>query len=227
MLNWGALIGECEEGEISKNGENFPKSGEIPHCLTPDSAKVGNDKPSNGAGCKADSPLSPHSPLKNRGDGLEVKNETRAGGVASDKFSAEKPHPFSPVAVCLLLECCNALKAGEQEIIEALLMLKYSTPAEQVRAWAMLCKENDIDPNQVQQLSIPSLGEGAACQGCSHLAMDWVRQRTARRVFRFVCEKQHALLELGFAGERVLIAPPECSDYAEMLHLPVKNSARS
>jgi hypothetical protein len=214
MLNWGALIGEREEVKTPENEQKSPASGELPHCFTSVSGTVGKEEPSNGAGCKATSPLSPPSPLKKQGAGLEVENEARTGGGASDKFSAENTHPVSPVAVCLLLECCGYLKASKQEITEALLMLKFSTPAEQVRAWAGLCKENDIDSDQVQQLAMPSLGQGVACRGCSHLAMDWVRQVAGRRVFRWVCGKQHALLELGFAGERVMIPPPECNDYA-------------
>jgi len=66
MLNWGALIGEHESAE---NTENSPASGESPHCFSPDYEIVGKQKPSNGAGYKAISPLSPLSPLKNRGYG--------------------------------------------------------------------------------------------------------------------------------------------------------------
>ena len=213
MLNWGALIVEGEEIKNPENEQKAPASGELPHSFTAVSEIVGRAKPSNGAGSSEFSPLSPPSPLKKQGAGLETINEERPGGGASDKFSDENAHPVSPVAVCLLLSCCDIFKASEQETIEALLMLKFSTPPEQVRAWAILCKENDIDPNQVQQLAMPSLGEGNTCRDCNHLTAEWVRQRSGRRVFRFVCDKQHALLELGFAGERVLIAPPECNDF--------------
>ena len=95
-----------------------------------------------------------------------------------------------------------------------MLSLRRCTPAEQVRSWAIPCIENGIDPNQVQQPAAPAPGEGVECRGCQHLGMGWVHQPGVRRVFRFRCGKQHALLELGFFGERVLIAPPECGDYA-------------
>ena len=63
--------------KTDKSAIKHTTSGEIPHCLTPDFAKVGNDKPSKGAGCKADSPLSPHSPLKNRGGWWTLRSKCR------------------------------------------------------------------------------------------------------------------------------------------------------
>ena len=212
MLNWGVLIGELEAVE---NDAFSPKSGEFPHCLHPESEKVGNVKPSNGTGCVSDSPLSPHSPLKNKGGRPDKEKYSPARGVSSDEFSDVKMHAVNPIAVCLLLAYCEDIRADEQESFAAMMALKQSTPAEQVRAWAMLCKESSIDPVQVQQLAMPSDGEGIECRGCIHLTMDKVRQISGRRVFRFVCSKQYAVLELGFAGERVLIAPPECKEYAE------------
>lgn len=41
------------------------------------------------------------------------------------------------------------------------------------------------------------------------------RQPVGRYVFKFACDKQHAVLELGLAGERVLIAPYDCHDYKQ------------
>lgn len=78
----------------------------------------------------------------------------------------------------------------------------------------ILCNDNEIDPDRVQQLAMPSLGVGAACSDCDHMTMDRVKHSSGRRVFSFVCSKQYAVLELGLHGERVLIAPPECNDYA-------------
>lgn len=210
MLDWGALIGEREAVE---NAENSPPSGETPHCFSPDSEIVGRAEPSNGAPFRSISPLSPPSPLKNKGGGLETENEARGGGGATVKFSDEKAHPVSPIAVCLLLACCRKIEADEQETVEAMLSLMRYPPSEQVRAWAMLCNENGIEPSRVQHLVIRSTGEGVGCGGCDHLKMDNVKQSSVRHVFRFVCSKQYAVLELGFVGERVLIAPPECNDY--------------
>lgn len=211
LLDWGALIGEREAVE---NPENSPSSGDSPHCFSPDSEIVGIDKPSNGAPFRSTSPLSPPSPLKKQGGRLELEYETRARGLATDKFSDEETYPANPVAVCLLLACCDRIKADEQETIEAILSLRCCTPSEQVRSWALLCSENGIDPNQVQHPYTPSPGEGVECRGCQHLGMGWAHRPSVRRVFGFACDKRHAMLELGYAGERVLIAPPECSDYA-------------
>ncbi len=211
LLDWGALIGEREAVE---NTENAPPSGETPHYFSPDSEIVGRLEPNNGAAFEEISPLSPLSPLKNRGGRLETENETRTRGGATVNFSDEKTHPVNPLAVCLLLACCHQIEADEQETIEAMLALRRSTPAEQVRSWALLCSDNGIDPNQVQHPFTPSPGEGVECCGCQHLGAGWVQRPGVRRVFRFMCDKRHALLELGYAGERVLIAPQECSDYA-------------
>jgi len=129
----------------------------------------------------------------------------RTRGAATDNLSDEKQHLVSPLAVCLLLACCDRIKADEQETIEAILLLRRYTPAEQVRSWALLCSDNDINPNQVQHPAAPAPGEGVECRGCQHLGLGWVHRPGVRRVFRFVCDRQHALLELGYAGERVLI----------------------
>ena len=217
MLNWGALIREDEAGKSAENdtqNSQFSLLGrEIPDLSRPDFDKVGNQEPSIYAGCSDDSRLSRPSRPKKQTEGKREENETRAGCVSAGDFCDSQTHPVSPVAVCLLLACCADLKANKQEVAEALVMLKTMPPPEQVRAWAMLCNENDIDPDHVQQVALPSLGEGVTCCGCNHLGMSWVRQAVGRRVFKFACEKQHAVLELGFAGERVLIAPHTCHDY--------------
>ena len=217
MINWAALIREDEEAinaeYTPENGQNSPLSGEFPTCSPPNTKKVGSKESIIFNKLESISPLSPPSPPKNRTGEIEEENETRAGCVSTGNFCDSKTHPASPVAVCLLLACCADLKANKQEVAEALVMLKTMSPPEQVRAWAMLCKENDIDPDHVQQVALPSLGEGVTCCGCNHLGMSWVRQAVGRRVFKFVCDKQHAVLELGFAGERVLIAPHTCHDY--------------
>ena len=217
MLNWGALIREDEAGKSAendtKNRQNSLSGREIPDLSLPDFDKVGKQESSIYAGCSDDSRLSRPSRPKKQIGGKREENETRAGGVSTGNFCDLKTHPASPVAVCLLLACCADLKANKQEVAEALVMLKTMSPPEQVRAWAMLCKENDIDPDHVQQVTLPSLGEGVTCRGCNHLGMSWVRQAVGRCVFKFVCDKQHAVLELGFAGERVLIAPHTCHDY--------------
>jgi hypothetical protein len=211
MLDWDALIGEREAVE---NGENSPSSGELPHCFSADSEIVGKPEANNSVPYKATSPLSPPSPLKKQGGRLETENETRARGGATDNLSDKKSHPVSPLAVSLLLACCHQIAADEQETIEAILSLRHCTPAEQVQSWALLCSDNGIDPNQVHA-PVMSPGEGVACRGCQHLGAGWVHRPGICRVFRFTCDKRHAMLELGYAGERVLVAPPECSDYAD------------
>lgn len=64
--------------ETDKNARKPPPSGESPHCFPPDSAIVGSDKPSNGAPSHSISPLSPPSPLKNKGGRLKTGCEVRS-----------------------------------------------------------------------------------------------------------------------------------------------------
>jgi len=149
MINWDALIGERETVE---NVGNSPSSGELPHCFLPVSETVGKATSSNGEAYKAASPLSPPSPLKKQGGGIDTGNEMRARGGAADNLSEELPHPISPLAVCLLLACCHKIEADEQETVRAILSLKHYTPAEQVKAWALSCSDNGIDPHRVSEL---------------------------------------------------------------------------
>ena len=217
MINWGELIRDDEQVSNAEythgNGQKSLPSRVIPTESLPDYEKVGTEKYNYFNVLERESLQTLPTLPKISTRGIEEENETRAGCVSTGDFCDSKTHPVSPVAVCLLLACCADLKADKQEVTEALLMLKTMPPPEQVRAWAMLCKENDIDPDHAQQVALPSLGEGVTCRGCNHLGMSWVRQAVGRRVFKFACEKHYAVLELGFAGERVLIAPHTCHDY--------------
>jgi hypothetical protein len=219
MINWDVLI---RDGKTVENDEKTPSSGDNPHCLGTESESVGTLEPCNGVASVASSPQSPRSPQEKQGGGLflefETQNETHAGGAATDIFCDKKTYPVSPLAVSLLLACCDRIRADEQETIGAILSLNQYAPAEQVQLWALSCSDNGIDPFQVNTPAL-SAGEGMVCRDCLHLGAGWVQRPGVRRVFRFTCDKRHAMLELGYAGERVLIAPPECKDYAGKYHV--------
>ena len=55
---------------------------------------------------------------------------------------------------------------------------------------------------------------GLDCQGCKHLEMIQFIRPQDRRLFHWRCTQGFNILEAGCAGERVLIAPPECNQYA-------------
>lgn len=55
---------------------------------------------------------------------LEQENNQPAEGVASDNFSDAKRTPVNPIAMCLLLTCCNKATASWKETIEAIMKLR-------------------------------------------------------------------------------------------------------
>jgi uncharacterized protein YidB (DUF937 family) len=215
MIDWDALI---RDRETVENDRNTPPSRDDPYCLGTESEIVGTLKHSNGVASVASSLQSLQSLQENKGGRLFTESETEseaiARGAATDNF-CDKKYSVSPLALNLLLACCRKIEADEQEIIEAILSLRNCTPAEQVQSWALSCSNNGIDPNQLHTPAL-SLSEGMTCRDCLHLDVGYIQRPGLRRTFNFKCNKWHAILELGYAGERVLIAPPECSDFADV-----------
>ncbi len=60
----------------------------------------------------------------------------------------------------------------------------------------------------------PAQQSGHECGSCQHLTMTVERQPGTRRKFFWRCDLGHRQLEAGHGGERVIIAPPECTAYA-------------
>jgi hypothetical protein len=56
--------------------------------------------------------------------------------------------------------------------------------------------------------------DGHECNGCQHQTMTTERHPGTRRKFFWRCELGHVQLETGHGGERIIIAPDSCADYA-------------
>lgn len=210
MIDWDVLIGAENNIDDAKFSCN---SGARPSALNDNSEKVGRLKSSSHEGLMNSAPLAPLAPLKNKGEGIEQENNSHAEGGASDNYCATETHPVNPIAVTLLLTCCNKATFSKEETIEAILNLQTIPQPEQIRSWAILCQTHGIDPHRVIYSFTKSSNQGTSCQGCKHLEMDLISMEGKRRVFRFVCKQRHHLLEAFYIHERELIAPESCGDY--------------
>lgn len=209
MIDWDELIRTGNEAETSKK---TLKSGARPTDSYDDNEKVGRLKTNNQAILDDSAPLAPLAPLKNKGVRLEQENYALGEGAASDNFSAAKTHPINPIAVTLLLTCCNKTTIDKEETLEAIWKLQTIPQPEQIRSWAILCLSHGIDPHKAIRAFTKSRNTGISCQGCKHISMELI-PTDGRPVYRYVCNKQHHILEAFYIGERVLIAPESCHDY--------------
>lgn len=205
MTDWDALI-------VTENNTDHPgmasSSGACPSTFNDDLARWG--------GCNQATirfaPLAPIAPMKNNEIGLEQGNNPPVEGGASDNYCDAKTYPVNPIAMCLLLTCCNKATFTKEETIEAIINLQTIPQQEQIRSWAMLCYKHGIDPHHIIYPFTQSPNKGTSCQGCKHIEM--LKIPTDKRpVFRFVCSQNHQLLEATYVHERVLIAPESCRDY--------------
>ncbi|MDO8893729.1 hypothetical protein [Nitrosomonas sp.] len=157
-------------------------------------------------------PTKPTFPTHDEGGGKENGNHAPGESGASDNYRDAKTYPVNPIAMCLLLTCCNKATFTKEETIEAIINLQTIPQQEQVRSWAILCYKNGIDPHRVIYPFTQSPNKGTSCQGCKHIEM--LKIPTEKRpVFRFVCSLHHQILEATYVHERVLIAPESCRDY--------------
>lgn len=207
MINWDVLIG----AENNIDDATFaPKSGARPSALNDDSEKVGQMETNNHNVFRDFAPL---APLKNKGVGLEQENNPSGEGGTSDNYCATEMHPVNPIAVTLLLTCCNKATFSKEEALDAIINLKTILESEQIKSWAILCQKHGIDPHRIIYPFTQSPSKGTSCQGCKHLEIDLISIEGKRRVFRFVCKQHHHILEAFYVHERVLIAPESCGDY--------------
>jgi len=175
--------------------------------------KVGKPEPSNYEGFKDFSPLSPLSPLVFPGVGNKQENNPSREGVASEHLRDAKTYICHPIAVTLLLAVCYKFEASGEEFLQAIIKLQTIPPLEQVRSWAMLCQRNGIDPHQIIYPFSQSPGKGTDCQGCQHIDMQTIHKPNERKLYHWVCKRNHAILESHYVGKRTLIAPESCNDY--------------
>jgi len=209
MIDWNDLIKANVETETSGIA---PKSRACPTNHEDDSEKVGRLEPNEHNGLVDSARLARPARPKNKGMGLEKENNPPVEGGASDNCCDAKTYPVNPIAVTLLLTCCNKATFTKEETIEAIINLQTIPQQEQIRSWAILCYKNGIDPHRIIYPFTQSPNKGTSCQGCKHIEM--LKVPTDKRpVFRFVCSLRHQLLEVHYIHERVLLAPESCRDY--------------
>jgi len=209
MIDWDGLI-------RADNDTNNPgiasDSRARPTTLDSDSGKVGQLESNVHNGSSDSALLALPALLKNKGVGQEQGNNPPVEGEASDNYCDAKTYPVNPIAVTLLLTCCNKATLTKEETIEAIVNLQTIPQQEQIRSWAILCYKHGIDPHHIIYPFTQSPNKGTSCQGCKHIEM--LKIPTDKRpVFRFVCSQHHQLLEAHYIHERVLIAPESCRDY--------------
>lgn len=209
MIDWDVLIRADNDTE---NAGITPDSRARPTDTSSDSEKVGRLESSNQAGFESSALLALPALLKNKGAGQEQENNPPVEGGASDNYCATETHPANPIAVTLLLTCCNKATFSREETIEAIINLQAIPQPEQIRSWAILCQKNGISPHRVTYPFTKASNKGTSCQGCKHIDMQKL-PTDKRPVYRFVCKQQHQILEAYYVGERVLIAPESCRDY--------------
>ena len=209
MIDWNALIKTDTETETQ---ETIPNSRACPTIHDDDFEKVGQAKPNEHNGFEDSARLARPARPKNKGVGLEQENNSSGEGGASDNYCATETYPVNPIAVTLLLTCCNKETINKVEILEAIWKLQTIPQPEQIKSWAILCQKYGIDPHRVIYPFTRSPNKGTSCQGCKHIEMQKI-PTDKRPVYRFVCSKHHQILEAYYVAERILIAPESCTDY--------------
>lgn len=209
MIDWDELIRADND---TNNPGITPDSRARPTTLDSDSEKVGLLESNEHKGSSYSALLALPALLKNKGVGQEQGNNPPGESGASDNYCDAKTYPVNPIAMCLLLTCCNKATFTKEETIEAIINLQTIPQQEQIRSWAKLCYKHGIDPHHIIYPFTQSPNKGTSCQGCKHIEM--LKIPTDKRpVFRFVCSQHHQLLEATYVHERVLIAPESCRDY--------------
>lgn len=115
--------------------------------------------------------------------------------------------------MCLLLTCCIKAGIDKEETLESIWKLQTIPQSQQIRSWAILCQDHGINPHRIIYPFIQSPHKGISCDRCKHIEMDRLPHESGRRVYKFVCTKNHQILEAYYVAERILIAPESCTDY--------------
>ena len=209
MIDWNTLIKPENSQQIPENeAECRDKIG----FVGTENGNCREDKSKHSCGFSEFIPTIPTFPTQNEEGEKENENHAPGEGGASDNYCDAKTYPVNPIAMCLLLTCCNKATFTKEETIEAIVNLQTIPQQEQIRSWAMLCYKHGIDPHHIIYPFIQSPNKGTSCQGCKHIEMQKI-PTDKRPVFRFVCSKHHQILEAYYVHERVLIAPESCGDY--------------
>lgn len=150
-----------------------------------------------------------------------LRRSSPDGSQITTDSSQTRIYPPSPIAITLLLVCCQRLEANREEIATELLKLKDLTPEEQIQRWLSACTQLGIQPEEVFPVGVVSNTQAADCMSCKHLEMIFASRRGERKRYHWSCTKQHAILEACYLGERVLLAPETCTDYLSSSSSPI------
>lgn len=205
MLNWDALI-VGEAPPIS--GENEEVLGHCPKRAPSFSSDLGHEESSNDAGSRGNAPSAPNAPSEKQGEDKNL-SEMRAGREAVPSNLCAK-FPISPVAVSLLVAYWESVAGDVDELAGALAGLSTMQPGDQEQAYAAACAGAGLDARRIIQLQ--SSGEGQECCTCEHLTTRKAIVPNTRQRYFWHCKLHYQVLE-HFAGDRIVIAPPECNSY--------------
>jgi hypothetical protein len=91
---------------------------------------------------------------------------------------------------------------------------KESEPESHIPHIPLIPRQMVPQENQPRQAQLA----GYECGSCMNLEHRCERIPGTRRLFFWRCGKGHDILEAGYHGERVWIAPPDCDDYEIKKH---------
>jgi hypothetical protein len=121
-------------------------------------------------------------------------------------------HPLHPAAVCLVVAACEKAGKTPDEMGRHVLALHRRPWADQFRHWHGICVSLGLVPWRM--LAWESPGEARDCGFCLHLhTVEGYFPGEKRRRVRWACKLGHLVMEYGRATERIMLAPPECSQF--------------
>jgi hypothetical protein len=221
MLDWDSLIA-ATEGQMDSAGQTDAKFSPVKPGASP-ANRTDRTKPeaNNGGPYKGFSPASPVSPAEKQREGKKVEEKSApGGGVAAENFAPEKAisgqqsarFQTEPQAVVMVLAVARRKGADIENLAATLQGLGDMEPGEQIMRWHRVCLAEGIKPWLLIHPKAPEAGMD--CLGCSHIssAFEFIPD-LGRRCFSWLCGLGHSIHVHDHAGERVLVAPPECHSW--------------
>jgi hypothetical protein len=159
-------------------------------------------------------PLKKHKRGKRDGEKQEKREDSAAGSaVCRQDFCAgfSGRNDVHPAAVLLVLAWSRYRQITREERAELLIDLANRAPAEQVRHWHDVCRQEGLRPWQL--LYLPASLTGADCTRCRHLLTRQEALGTDRVRYHWACDLGYLILETGRGTERIWVAPQECQSF--------------
>lgn len=196
MINWNTLV---KQSKTEKNLDNQSKSRDVPTKFRLFFESLYSLKSNTDNGLDDKYRPSRPIPTKKEGGRLFDGNNLPGEGVASENDCAMETYPVNPIAITLLLICCNKAEFTLEEKLEAIINLQTIPQYEQIKSWALLCIDNGIDPYFATSPFTQLHSKGKACQGCKHIEMEKIPDGD-RMSFKFVCKQHTQYLKLTMSG---------------------------